>query len=152
VNATAEVNVTARNHLGQFIRAVELAGENTVKDMIEEGAKTSRRLAPVGHRHDRRSVPLRESIYTRMAGRTRGSWGASARHAMFVEHDTRPHLIPGNPTFGFYWESEHRDWIPGLFGEIDYVNHPGTQAQPFLQPALRKTLAKFRQIARRRYS
>lgn len=147
----AEVNVAARDNFGHFIRAVEIAGENTVRDLVEDGAKDSRRRAPVGHKHDRRSIPLKESIYSIMHGRTRGSWGASARHAMFVEEDTRPHLIPGNPHLGFYWESEHRDWVPGLYGEVDYVNHPGTQAQPFLKPALEAVMRKWRRVAKRHY-
>lgn len=49
---------------------------------------------------------------------------ASAKHAGFVEYDTPPHLIPGNPFLAFEWKGEQ------VF--FRYVNHRGTKAQPFM--------------------
>jgi hypothetical protein len=151
MRAKAEVNVLARNNLGRFIDQIEMAGTQTVKDMVDEGAKQSKRLAPVGHRSDHRSIPIRESIFSAMRGPTQGSWGASARHAMFVEKGTRPHPIVGSPFLFFWWEAARRWWVPGLFGEIDIVNHPGAEAQPFLEPALAMVMARWRRIAAKHY-
>jgi hypothetical protein len=147
----AEVNVAARDNFGHFIKEIELAGRSTVEDLVKEGARISTRLAPVGHRHDLRSIPLKQSIFHYMRGRTQGAWGSSARHAMFVEKDTRAHPIPGNPYLRFFWVRENRFWEPGLFGEMDVVNHPGTEAQPFLEPALHEVMRKWRRIAAKNY-
>lgn len=148
----AEIHVASRNRLGQFIREVETAGALTAADMIDEGAKLSRALAPVGTKTDLRTIPLKESIYTQMRSRTSGFWGSSARHALPIEKGARPHFITGNPVFArFFWEEMGRFWIPGLFGEPDIVSHPGNEAQPFLKPALDIVMSKWRQIARRRY-
>lgn len=146
----AEVNVSARNHLGQFIRECEMAGNQTVKDMIEMGAEEARRQAPVGHRHDRRTVPLRDSIFTFMFNRTNGMFGSSARHALPQETGARPHVIISDK-FSFYWENAGRMWIPGLFQDPDIINHPGNPPQPFLRPALNKVLAQWRGVAKRNY-
>lgn len=143
--------MAARNNLGQFIREVEMAGSLTVQDMVEEGAKLSRHLAPVGPKHDLRSIPLRESIFHHMFNRTQGMWGASARHALYVEKGTRAHTMTGSPFFRFFWENAGRMWVPGLMGTPDIINHPGTEAQPYLEPALHIILSKWREIARRRY-
>lgn len=147
---TAEVNVSARNRLGQFIRECEMAGELTVKDMIDMGAEESRRQAPVGVKHDRRSIPLQQSIVTQMFNRTNGRWVALARHALFVEKGTRPHQIISSK-FKFFWENAGRMWIPGLFQDPDVINHPGTEPQPFLEPAFNKVMLRWREVAKRRY-
>lgn len=147
----AEINVHARNTLGQFIREVEAAGTMTVKELIEIGAEESRRQAPVGVKHDLRTIPLKDSIMTMMTGRSRGKWFSVARHALYVEKGTKPHEIPGNPFLRFFWENEGRMWIPGLFGTPDVVHHPGAKAQPFLEPALKKVMHVWREVAKRRY-
>jgi HK97 gp10 family phage protein len=151
IKAKAEVNVAARNNLGRFIKECELAGQQTVEELVSDAAKTAKRNAPVGSRHDRRSIPIRESIYHFMRGRTQGSFGASARHAIFQEKGARPHPIPGNPTFKFFWENAGRWWIPGLYGEVDYIDHPGNPAQPFLEPALRSVMARWKRTAKKHY-
>lgn len=147
---TAEAHVKARNHLGQFIRECEMGGRFTVSDMIEMGAAESRRQAPVGLKHDRRSIPLKDSIVTEMTGRTSGRWVALARHALYVEKGTRPHEIISSK-FHFFWENAGRMWIPGLFSDPDVINHPGTEAQPYMEPAFRKVMLRWREIAKRRY-
>ena len=146
----AEVHVAARNGLGQFIKECEVAGGLTVQDMVDMGAAESRRQAPVGHKHDRRSIPLRESIHSEMTGRTSGRWVATARHAMFVEKGTGPHEIVSSH-FSFFWENAGRMWIPGLFQTPDIINHPGTPAEPYLEPAYHKVMARWRALARRHY-
>ncbi len=146
-----ECHVQKRNDLGRFIKEVQVAGERTVEELTRDAAKTAKRNAPVGHRHDRRSIPIRESIYFGMHGRTKGYFGASARHAIFQEKGARPHVIEGSPFMRFWWESEGRWWIPGLYGEIDIINHPGNPAQPFLEPALVSVMARWRRTAKKHY-
>ena len=133
-------HVIARDRFGRFIRNVEQASGETVKELIEEGMNISRAMAPVGTKHDRRTVPLKDSLYMVMQSRTKGYWGSNARHALAIEHGARPHVIPGNPDLAFFWEAAGRNWIPasiyyGVPGMQDFVNHPGNDAQPFLAPA-----------------
>jgi hypothetical protein len=143
--------VVARNGLGRFIADCEQAGHDTVEKLVDRGAKMSKRMAPEGTDHDPRSIPLKQSIFPRMIGRTAGVWEALARHAMFVEENTAPHVMFGDPVFRFYWENASRMWVPGLFGEPDIINHPGTTAQPFLRPAYEAIMAQAMQVARSQY-
>ena len=133
-------HVVARDRFGRFIREVEMASGETVKDLLQEGMELSRALAPVGTKRDPRTVPLRDSLFIEMTSRTQGTWGSFARHAMAIEKGGRPHIIYGNPNLGFFWEKEGREWLPAEFyysspGMRDFVNHPGNAAQPFLRPA-----------------
>jgi hypothetical protein len=148
----ARAHVASRNNIGQFTRHVKRAGEGTVEEMVEEGARLSRAFAPTGVKHDRRTLPLKQSIITKMHGRTNGSWGSVARHALPIELGARPHLIIGDPFVKFFWEAAGRMWVPGLFGEPDIINHPGNDAQPFLRPALANVMKRWRTIAARYYS
>lgn len=148
--------VVARNDIGRFIRDCEQAGEATIKEMIDDGVKMSRNMAPVGHKHDPRTAPLRDSFFTQMLSRTSGVWGNFARHALPIEKGARPHPIFGNPALGFFWEAMRRRWIPAAIyygdpGAVDMVNHPGNAAQPFLRPAYEIISARAMQIARKHY-
>lgn len=132
--------VVVRSAIGRFISEIENAGNKTVQAMIQEGAEISKSLAPVGRKHDRRTVPLRDSLFTHMESRTQGYWGSISRHALPIEHGARPHTIMGSPALRFFWEREGRMWIPaeafyGQPGLRDFINHPGNAAQPFLRPA-----------------
>lgn len=147
-------HVIARDRFGRFRKNVEQAAGETVKELVEEGMNLSRAMAPVGHKHDRRTVPLRDSMFMVMESSTKGYWGSHARHALAIENGARPHIIPGNPNLGFWWEAKGRSWIPseifyGAPGMQDFVNHPGNDAQPFLKPAYDiirdRMMAKLRQ-------
>lgn len=148
--------VVARNDIGRFISACETAAERTIEKAIKEGAELSRGLAPVGHKHDSRTIPLKDSIFTKMYGRTSGEWGASARHALSQEKGARPHVIVGDPDLSFYWEAKGRRFIPGAEyyqqpGLITLVNHPGNPAHPYLRPAYEIIQGRLMAIARGEY-
>jgi hypothetical protein len=121
--------VVSRNGLGQFIRECEQAAERTARDLVERGAELSRNFAPVGHKVDPRTIPLAQSIESRMISSTSGEWFATARHALPVEFGAGPHEITGQ--VHFWWENEGRWWEPG----DNMINHPGNPAQPYLRPA-----------------
>ncbi len=143
--------VHIRNGIGRFRAACEQAGTDTVETLVKRGAAMSRKLAPEGTDHDPRSIPLKQSIHHKMLSSTSGVWQAWARHAMFVEKNTRAHTYEGNPYFQFYWENAGRMWVPGLFGEPDIVNHPGTTAQPFLRPAYEAIMAQAMTVAKQKF-
>lgn len=49
-------------------------------------------------------------------------------YAMFVEYPTRPHVIESHGPWPL------RDKYGNVFGRV--VHHPGTEAQPFMRPAI----------------
>lgn len=148
--------VIARNDIGRFIRAVEQSGQATVRDLVEQGESLSRAMAPVGTKHDPRTVTLKQGMFSRMTGRTSGMWGNFARHALPIEKGARPHVIRGNPSLGFFWEAMRRRWVPAAVyykipGLEDLVNHPGNAAQPFLRPAYDVIAGRAMAVARKHY-
>lgn len=139
------MTVNHRNRWGQFAAHYEHSGEQTVKDAIEEGARLSRTLAPVGTKHDPRTTPLRQSIETEMTSRTRGGWLSRARHARPIEYGAAPHPITA--AVRFWWENAGRMWVPG----DGWINHPGNRPQPFMRPAYEMVKRRMTDIARRNY-
>lgn len=121
--------VIARNSMGQFISAFERGVEESVREMVGEGARLSRAMAPTGTKADDRTPSLKNSIEEEMLSPRSGIWYSTARHALPIEKGAVPHPISG--MVNFFWEREQRDWEPGL----NIINHPGNRAQPFLRPA-----------------
>jgi hypothetical protein len=137
--------VVARNNLGRFIRECEQAAEATVRELVEDGAEMSRDLAPTGHKVDLRTIPLKQSITSKMVSRTSGYWQASARHALPIEFGAGPHEITGQ--VHFYWEYAGRWWKPG----DNMIQHPGNAAQPYLRPAYEAMAARAMAVAQEKY-
>jgi HK97 gp10 family phage protein len=54
----------------------------------------------------------------------------SAEHWRHVEYGTRPHPITPRVKQALWW--------PGASHPVAHVSHPGTPAQPFIRPAVRK--------------
>lgn len=143
--------VIARNSIGRFIRDCEQAAERTAEKLVETGAKLSREYAPVGSKPDPRSIPISQSIVSKMLSRTAGVWQALSAHALHQEFGTSPHTMYGNPYFSFFWEEEGRMWEPGLFRERDIINHPGNPPQPFLRPAYEEVMGMATTVADAEY-
>ena len=137
--------VVARNGLGRFIKECEQAAENSVQDLIEEGARTSREIAPVGKKDDPRSPHIKDSITSYMLSRTSGVWVCSARHALAVELGTVRHFQTGD--VGFFWDNADRWWSPGE----NMIDHPATAARPYLKPAYDKVVGDSTETLRRNY-
>ena len=54
----------------------------------------------------------------------------------FITEGTRPHIIRGNPILAFHWERGPEG--PGKYF-FHYVNHPGTEPNPFHERAWEQT-------------
>lgn len=148
--------VIARNRIGEFIRDCEGAATKTVTKAARKGARLSRDFAPVGHKHDPRTIPLKDSIDWRLISRTAAEWYADARHALAQELSASPHVIAGNPDLAFYWEEAGRMFVPAshYYGQPDLVtivNHPGNPAQPYLRPAYEIVMGQIMAIAAAEY-
>jgi hypothetical protein len=148
--------VVVRDNMGRFIDQIRAGGERTIDEALERGASLSRAFAPVGAKMDSRTTKLKDSIYTVKLSSTSGYWASNARHALPQETGSKRHPITGNPALGFYWEKAGRNWIPaesfyGIPGLIDYVDHPGNPAQPFLRPAYEIVMKELPEIMRKNF-
>jgi HK97 gp10 family phage protein len=92
--------------------------------MIERNAK---REAPVNK--NKGGGNLRQSIKSEMIGLAKGRVYADANYALFVHEGTRPHTIFAKNKRVLADRRNQK-----MFGRV--VNHPGTQANPFLQRAV----------------
>jgi hypothetical protein len=110
--------VVKRNALGQFRQHCLGAAEATIEDMVTDGAKLSRQLAPSGSKDDPRTPKLKESIEPVVFSRTSGAWVAAARHALPIEFGAAPHGITGRVRF--FWDRMGRWWVPG----DNTIHHP----------------------------
>jgi hypothetical protein len=148
--------VISRNGIGRFIAECEQGATGTVQDAIDRGADLSRSLAPVGHKVDKRTIPLKDSISSAMTSATSGHWVAAARHALAQEFGAGPHVIAGSPGLSFYWEEAGRMFVPAEIyyntpGKVTIVNHPGNPAQPYLRPAYEVVMGEIMSIAAANY-
>lgn len=148
--------VIARDNFGRFISECDAAAQRTVERAVGHGANLSRSLAPIGHKIDPRSIPIKESISSVMVSSREGYWEASARHALAQEFGAVPHVIAGDPNLSFYWEAAGRMFVPAeVFyhepGLVTIVNHPGNPAQPYLRPAYTEVMAEIMAIAAEEY-
>lgn len=148
--------VIARNGIGRFIAECEIAGTRTVQKLIKRGERLSKDFAPRGHKHDPRTIPLVDSIESRMTGRTSGEWYATARHALPQEKGAAPHVIAGSPHLRFFWDEQGRMFVPaeefyGVPGAVTMVNHPGNPPQPYLRPAYEIVMREAMRVADREY-
>lgn len=148
--------VQGRNKFGEYITECEAAATRTVEKAVERGAELSRQFAPVGHKPDLRTIPLKDSITTVMFNAREGAWGSAARHALPQEKGAAEHDITG--FLGFYWEERGKSFV---WDDPKYdnwteeegatISHPGNDAQPFLYPAYRIITQKLPGIAAREY-
>lgn len=97
------------------------AGVNEhLHDLAEDVADDARRFAPVD------TGALRVSINAR--GNKVWAGGDIAPYVMHVEFGTKPHVITPRNKKALYWT--------GAAHPVKLVRHPGTEAQPFLRPAI----------------
>lgn len=99
-------------------------------EIVTQGAKRRAPVSPAGS-NGRGSGHLRSSIGWEMGQDSDGIYfdvQATADYALFVEVGTAPHVITSHGDYPLRSRSGQ------VFGRR--VNHPGTEAQPFLRPAL----------------
>lgn len=136
--------VVARDSFGQFIAACNIAGEQMMRDMADDGAELSRRLAPKGAKDDPRTPHLADAITAHYTATT-AQWQATARHALAQELGSVRH--PQTGWVSFFWEKEGRDWEPGP----NIIDHPGNPPHPYLRPAYEAIMGRWMEYARRYY-
>ena len=106
----------------------------------QELTKGMRRISYIGFNHAVEVVPVK-------TGRLKGSIapdtkrdgkdfvaivGTKTEYAKAVEFGTGPHVILPKNKRALYWAGQKHPWAS--------VMHPGTKAQPYLRPALKKMI------------
>ena len=74
---------------------------------------------------------LRASITPEVKSAIEGQVGTNVEYAIDVEYGTKPHVIHPKKAKMLVW----KDRQTGKIHAAKEVNHPGTRAQPFLEPA-----------------
>lgn len=128
-DATLEGEADVIRQWGQAYGALK----NSMRYAVSKGTKEGAREARTKHTFKNQTGALEKSIdgflvgWTESGFKITGIIRAGAKHAGYVEYDTPPHMIPGNPNLSFVWK--------GVPVNFRYVNHPGTKAQPFMHLA-----------------
>jgi len=108
--------------------------ENEVSNLVKStlyGIETdAKRNCPVD------TGRLRGSITTNITGKMSGECGTNVEYAEDVEYGTRPHVIKPKNKQALHWKEGNTD----IFAKE--VHHPGTKAQPFFEPAVKKNEEK----------
>lgn len=151
ITATSR-SVIARDSFGQFARELDRAGTATLRDMVQDGAKLAKRLAPKGKKRDPRyGVRLGESIIPIMYSDREGAWGSDLPYAMVRERGGAGWPISGN--LNFWWEN-----APGgarrfgtAPGRVSTVWHPATAGTHYFEESYQAIMARWMQYARRHY-
>lgn len=150
MRVAASTRVIARNSMGRFIADCEQAAQDTVSEIVKEGADKSRDFAP------EKTGALKKSITPVVVSRTQGHWFSDLPYALPQETGSVPHPIVGSPDLAFYWEKYGRDFIPARFlyqdpDAITVVSHPGNPATHFLQRGYDAVKRRAISIAKKHY-
>jgi hypothetical protein len=129
VDVTLEIDVAAFGAAGEAL----LEGVRRGVDAgIREGAEEARRV----HRWQNRTGVLQDSIHglapTNTSNGAEGILAALAPYASYLEEGTKAHEIKARRAPFLHWEDEEGHHY------AKRVWHPGTQASPFIGPAVLK--------------
>ena len=78
---------------------------------------------------------LRRSIATKMGDLEATIHTSNVKYAVIVEKGSRPHIIRPKNKKALYWKGAKRP--------VKLVNHPGSKAKPYLEPAFESEKDKF---------
>ena len=78
---------------------------------------------------------LRRSIATKMGDLEATIHTSNVKYAVIVEKGSRPHIIRPKNKKALYWK--------GASHPVKQVNHPGSKAKPYLEPAFESEKDKF---------
>ena len=78
---------------------------------------------------------LRRSIATKMGDLEATIHTSNVKYAIIVEKGSKPHIIRPKNRKALYWEGAKRP--------VKLVNHPGSKAKPYLEPAFESEKDKF---------
>lgn len=78
---------------------------------------------------------LRRSVATQMGDLEATIHTSNVKYAVIVEKGSRPHIIRAKNKKALYWK--------GASHPVKQVNHPGSKAKPYLEPAFESEKDKF---------
>jgi hypothetical protein len=85
-------------------------------------------LGDAQHLVPKKTSRLRDSLRAEVHDKVLRVGSLDCNYATYVEMGTSPHVIVPRNKKALYW--------PGADHPVARVNHPGTQPQPYLRPAL----------------
>ncbi len=103
---------------------LNMVRDDLMEKLGEEILEDAKRYCPVN------TGRLRASLFAEVEDGELRVGSRDVKYAQMVEFGTRPHVIKPRNKQALSW--------PGAAHPVAQVNHPGTQAQPFLRPALHK--------------
>jgi hypothetical protein len=123
--------------VAEVMRSPAGPGARFLMERAEIVRQAARAKAPVRDGCLRSSIVKRlevrpEGLAVRIVADTTPCSPERKSYALFVEEDTKPHVIEGNPTLAFHWNG------PEGFGLYFFqsVQHPGTMGKHFMRDAL----------------
>ena len=106
----------------QYLNFLQTVKEGIANDLVQELAQR----VPVD------TGMLKTSIRYRVNGENIDI--VMAKHGLYVEFGTPPHIIKAKDAKALHWKSNGKDVF------ATQVNHPGTRPQPFIRPTIRSRL------------
>ena len=128
-SVTIEGEAELERDWGKACSVIRIGLARGVSRGVKEGAAEARSK----HSFTSRSRALEESItgvslgWAESGNRYSGIIRAAAKHASFVEYDTKPHVIVVRRASWLHWEEPQGD-----HHFAKRVWHPGTKAQPYM--------------------
>ena len=147
-NGVIQIDLPAVESLGAALGDFSVALAKELKVAMTDTVTTIEKYAK--HRCPVDTGNLRSSITPEIDGFKEGSVGTNSEYAMPVEYGSRPHDIKPRDKQALAFEkggtkgryvttkSGKRRYQKGKSGEpvvVKRVKHPGTKAQPFMEPA-----------------
>jgi HK97 gp10 family phage protein len=122
------MEIKVKVEAGELFNSKNLENEvsKIVKDTLYGIETDAKRECPVD------TGRLRGSITTNITGKLSGETGTNISYAEAVEYGTRPHTIKPKNKQALHWKEGNTDFF------AKEVHHPGTKAQPFFEPAVKK--------------
>lgn len=119
------------------------ASRRGINHTMADCVATSKDLVAIDTTALQGSIQMRDAEVR--GDRVVGIWGSwSIAYALPVEKGTRPHPI--------YPRRKKALWWPGLPHPVAMVNHPGTEARPFLMPSAKRNYPKLPGYIRAEFS
>ena len=109
----------------QYKKELKKEIQEALKNTVLEIEKEAKKKCPVD------TGRLRNSITAEIQSPIEGQVGTNVKYASAVEYGTKPHTIRPRKAKLLVW----KDKDSKKFHSAKEVKHPGTKAQPFLEPA-----------------
>lgn len=130
------VDTSELNRYAVVLNSYPSESYNKVKDAVKKSTLNVSRYAKenITKNGNVDTGYLRNSIHTKVTA-LEGVVSTNVKYARAIEEGSKPHIIRAKNKKYLYWN--------GASHPVKQVNHPGTRAYPFMQPALEAEIPVF---------